>query len=72
MIGLPQHSINLTTHKYGNSVYRVIEAHSSQAAFISDETKFELFVAGLVFEDTYDANTTYQPGDIAFLVVILT
>ena len=33
-------------------------------AFISDETKFELFVAGLVFEDTYDANTTYQPGDI--------
>ena len=50
--------------KYGNSVYRVIEAHSSQAAFISDETKFELFVAGLVFEDTYDANTTYQPGDI--------
>ena len=50
--------------KYGNSVYRVIQGHTSQAEFLTDETKFELFVAGLVFEDTYDAATTYQPGDI--------
>ena len=50
--------------KYGNSVYRVIQGHTSQAEFLTDETKFELFVAGLVFEDTYNAATTYQPGDI--------
>ncbi len=51
--------------KYGNSVYRVTESHTSDAAdFVVNETKFELFVAGLVFEDTWDQATTYQPGDI--------
>jgi len=50
--------------KYGNSVYRVTVAHTSGNEFVDDETKFELFVAGLVFEDTYDGATTYQPGDV--------
>ncbi|AOV58841.1 tail fiber-like protein [Synechococcus phage S-CAM3] len=50
--------------KYGNSVYRVIQSHTAAAEFADDEANFELFVAGLVFEDTYDAATTYQPGDV--------
>lgn len=50
--------------KYGNSVYRVIVGHTAGADFESDEANWELFVAGLVFEDTYNAATTYQPGDV--------
>ena len=50
--------------KYGNSVYRVIESHTSGSDFVGDETKFELLVAGLLFEDTYNGATTYQPGDV--------
>ena len=48
--------------KYGNSLYRTTEAHTSAASF--DPSKYELFVSGLVFEDTWSNLSEYQNGDI--------
>jgi hypothetical protein len=48
--------------KYGASVYRCNQAHTSTASF--DTVRFELFVEGFEFEGQWSSATTYQIGDI--------
>ena len=48
--------------KYGNTQYRCTSGHQSGATF--DTTKFEVYVEGLNFEDSWTANDPYQKGDI--------
>ena len=48
--------------KYGAFQYRTTTQHTSTSTF--DNTKFEVFGEGFQFEDTYNASTTYQDGDV--------
>ena len=48
--------------KYGNDQYRVVNPHTSSGSFV--EANFVSYINGLKFEDTWDTNTEYQPGDI--------
>jgi hypothetical protein len=49
--------------KFGASLYLCIEAHTSNTSAF-EELKWELFVAGLEYEDSWSALTEYQLGDI--------
>jgi hypothetical protein len=49
--------------KFGASLYICIEPHTSNATAF-EELKWNLFVAGLEYEDTWSALTEYQTGDI--------
>ena len=49
--------------KYGNVVYRVTTAHTSEGTFI-DETKVTEYVKGFQNEGTWDQNNEYQSGDV--------
>ena len=51
--------------KYGGSIWICITYHTSQALFTSDEAKWQQFVEGLEFEDSWAPTKNYQPGDIA-------
>ena len=51
--------------KYGGSIWICITYHTSQALFTSDEAKWQQFVEGLEFEDSWSPTKNYQPGDIA-------
>ena len=48
---------------YGNVVYRVTEAHTSEGTFI-DRTKVQEYVAGFKAEGDWDNGTEYQQGDV--------
>ena len=48
--------------KYGNDQYRVVNPHTSSGSF--ESANFVSYINGLKFEDTWDTNTEYQPGDI--------
>ena len=48
--------------KYGPTLWRCKEAHTSASSF--DETKFDIWLPGLGYENIWDAAVTYQPGDI--------
>ena len=51
--------------KYGGAQYKCTTAHtSSGSAGAFDETKFTEFTEGLQFEDSYNASTVYQDGDV--------
>ena len=48
---------------YGNVVYRVTTAHTSEGTFI-DKTKVVEYVAGFKSEGDWDLTTEYQTGDV--------
>ena len=48
--------------KNGSSLWVCTTSHYASA--ILDETKFNVFVPGLEFEDSWSVSTTYQKGDI--------
>jgi len=48
--------------KFGGSVFKCIETHTSQASF--DEEKFEIAFSGYQFESDWNSNTSYQIGDV--------
>ena len=51
--------------KFGGSQYKVTTAHTSGAnADAYDQTKASVFVEGQQWEDSYNASTVYQTGDI--------
>lgn len=51
--------------KYGGGIWICVTYHTSQATFTADEAKWQQFVEGLQFEDTWTPTKHYQPGDIA-------
>ena len=48
--------------KYGADLWICVTNHTSTSTF--DDVKFEVFVNGLQFEDSWDIATTYQIGDV--------
>jgi hypothetical protein len=49
--------------KFGGGVWICVVYHTSQTNFTDDENKWEQFVEGLEFEDSWSNLTRYQPGD---------
>ena len=50
--------------KYGGGLWICTTQHTSSATNLAaDEANWAQFVEGLEFEDSWDANTSYQPGD---------
>ena len=49
--------------KYGGGIWICTTQHTSQVLFTADEAKWSQFVEGLEFEDTWNHETRYQPGD---------
>jgi hypothetical protein len=49
--------------KYGGGVWICTTYHTSQTYFTEDEAKWDQFVEGLEFEDSWNSATRYQPGD---------
>ena len=49
--------------KFGNVVYRVTTAHTSEGTFI-DETKVTEYVKGFQAEGEWEGSTEYQSGDV--------
>ena len=50
--------------KFGSQQYRVTTQHESDSTGILDTTKFAVYNEGLQFENSWDASTYYQDGDI--------
>ena len=49
--------------KFGGGIWICIEYHTSQTNFTDDESKWDQFVEGLEFEDSWSVSVRYQPGD---------
>ena len=49
--------------KYGGGLWICVTPHTSQTYLTDDESKWEQFVEGLEFEDSWLNTTRYQPGD---------
>lgn len=49
--------------KYGGGIWICKTYHTSQTYFTQDEAKWEQFVEGLEFEDSWSNSVRYQPGD---------
>ena len=49
--------------KFGGGLWICVEYHTSQTYLTDDESKWEIFVDGLEFEDSWLNTTRYQPGD---------
>ena len=49
--------------KFGGGIWICVTYHTSQTYFTQDESKWEEFVEGLEFEDSWDPAVRYQPGD---------
>ncbi len=49
--------------KYGGALWICTTYHTSQTLLSQDESKWDQFVEGLEFEDSWDAGVSYQPGD---------
>lgn len=49
--------------KYGGGIWICVEPHNPQEIFTDDEEKWNQFVEGLEFEDSWSATELYQPGD---------
>ena len=50
--------------KYGGGLWICTQFHTSGILFTTDEAKWAQFIEGLEFEDSWDQQTRYQPGDI--------
>ena len=53
-------------YKYGNTLYRVINGHTSSGAFTESDTIGNVveYLQSFNYEDTWDAATQYQDGDV--------
>lgn len=49
--------------KFGGGLWICVEYHTSQTYLTDDESKWDIFVDGLEFEDSWSAVTRYQNGD---------
>jgi len=49
--------------KYGAGLWICETPHTSDLLFTTDEDKWSQFVEGFEFEDSWDKDTLYQPGD---------
>lgn len=49
--------------KYGGSVRICVTAHTSQTDLTDDSSKWNEFIEGLQFEDSWNSTTRYQQGD---------
>ena len=49
--------------KYGGGIWICVTPHNPQSTFTADESKWNQFVEGLEFEDSWRATASYQPGD---------
>jgi hypothetical protein len=50
--------------KYGGSVRICVTAHTSQLDLTDDSAKWNEFIEGLEFEDSWNSTTRYQQGDL--------
>ena len=50
--------------KHGGGLWICVAYHTSQTYLTEDEAKWEQFVEGLEFEDSWDQDSRYQPGDV--------
>ena len=49
--------------KHGGAIWICVTYHSSQTYLTDDESKWNQFVEGLEFEDSWSGTVRYQPGD---------
>ena len=49
--------------KYGGGIWICVTPHNPQSTFTADESKWNQFVEGLEFEDSWNPLENYQPGD---------
>jgi len=50
--------------KYGSDIWICTAFHTSGATLAADEANWSIFVPGLEFEDSWQNNVNYQPGDV--------
>ena len=50
--------------KYGSDIWICTSYHTSGATLAADENNWAIFVPGLEFEDSWQNNVNYQPGDV--------
>ena len=50
--------------KYGADIWICTAFHTSGATLAADESNWAIFVPGLEFEDSWQNNVNYQPGDV--------
>ena len=50
--------------KSGGTLWRALEGHTSTTSLREDQTKWEVYVPGLEFEELWDAGIEYNQGDI--------
>jgi len=50
--------------KYGSDIWICGTYHTSGATLAADEANWSIFVPGLEFEDSWQNNVNYQPGDV--------
>ena len=50
--------------KYGSDIWICTTFHTSGATLAADEANWSIFVPGLEFEDSWQNNVNYQPGDV--------
>ena len=50
--------------KYGSDIWICTTFHTSGATLAADESNWSIFVPGLEFEDSWQNNVNYQPGDV--------
>ena len=49
--------------KHGGAIWICVTHHTSQSYLTEDESKWDQFVEGLEFEDSWSGTVRYQPGD---------
>ena len=50
--------------KSGGTLWRALEGHTSTTSLREDQTKWEVYVPGLEFEELWDSGIEYNQGDI--------
>ena len=50
--------------KYGGDIWICTAFHTSGVTLAADEANWSIFVPGLEFEDSWQNNVNYQPGDV--------
>ena len=50
--------------KYGSDLWIATAYHTAGATLAADESNWSIFIPGLEFEDSWQNNVNYQPGDV--------
>jgi hypothetical protein len=50
--------------KYGHSLWKTTQTHTSTTSLAADESKWDVWMPGLSYEDAWVNNVQYRPGDI--------